>query len=192
VRVAAADAGRPRAHGSIVARVLRSRWSVAVAGSLVGSALTWAVVQGRGNGAAAEPARPSSVASGEIPTPRSAGTERTSESKLALHGDSMREDPSPASSALQPLQASAASSQPPEAAAPGGPDVTRVTLQVFPFDAKVTFRDGSWTGPVGEIDVPRGQRVALQITRKGYVARRLVLDGSRSKMAVGLVKQPSD
>jgi hypothetical protein len=72
------------------------------------------------------------------------------------------------------------------------PEVTRVTLEVFPPDAKVTFRGGGWTGPVGEVDVPRGQRVVLQIVRKGYAARRLALDGTKRKLAVGLIKKPSE
>ncbi len=65
-------------------------------------------------------------------------------------------------------------------------------LEVFPPNAKVTFPGGGWTGPVGEVDVPRGQRVVLQIARKGYAARRLVLDGTKRKLFVGLVKQRSE
>jgi hypothetical protein len=72
------------------------------------------------------------------------------------------------------------------------PEVTRVTLEIFPANAKVTFPDGGWTGPVGEVNVPRGKHVVLQIVRKGYVARRLVLDGTKPKMAVGLIKKPSE
>jgi hypothetical protein len=94
-----------------------------------------------------------------------------------------------------PLGASAAALPAAEpvasSAASAAAEVTRVTLEVFPPSAKVTYSGGGFTGPVGEIDVPRGRRVALQIAHRGYVTRRLVLDGSKRKVAIGLVKQPA-
>jgi hypothetical protein len=134
-----------------------------VAGILLGSVATLAIVYGRG----ATPARmaapgaaPSSVVPGDQKTPILPG-------------------------------ASAAAPPPAEPVTSATAEVTRVTLEVFPPNAKVTYAGGGFTGPVGEIDIPRGRRVALQIAHKGYATRRLVLDGSKPKVAIGLVKQPA-
>lgn len=64
-----------------------------------------------------------------------------------------------------------------------------VMLQVFPADAWVVHRGASRQGPQVEFEVARGEKVVLEIARTGYVPRRVVLNGSESKVVVGLVKE---
>jgi len=72
------------------------------------------------------------------------------------------------------------------AKAPAGS--TRVRLQVFPADAKVGRRGFTQKGPPYEFDVPKGKRIALEVVRKGYTTRKVTLDGSSSRVVVGLNK----
>jgi hypothetical protein len=158
-----------------------------LAGGLLGSVATLAVTHWRGldGGAEGKPTgvlAPTATLSGISTPPHPAGT---AEAKAASPEFERPEVPK-----LPAALGSAASDMPAEPATPSKPDVTRVTVEVLPPRAKVTFPGGSWTGPIGEVEVPRGQQVTLQIARPGYVPRRLVLDGSKRKVIVGLVKKP--
>jgi hypothetical protein len=63
---------------------------------------------------------------------------------------------------------------------------TKVVLTVFPADAKVTLRGMKRRGPPYEFDIPRGRRVAIEVSRKGYTARKVVLDGREAELTIGL------
>lgn len=65
---------------------------------------------------------------------------------------------------------------------------TRVRLIVHPPDAKVGRRGYTQKGPPYEFEVPKGKRIALEVVKKGYVTRKVVLDGSAPRVTVGLTK----
>lgn len=65
---------------------------------------------------------------------------------------------------------------------------TKVALEVFPLDAKVMLRGARKRGPPYEFEVLRGRRIVIEVSRKGYVARKVVLDGSETSLTIGLSK----
>jgi hypothetical protein len=68
---------------------------------------------------------------------------------------------------------------------PVPPNATRVRLEVYPSDAKVGRR-GVTQKPPYDFDVPKGKRIALEVLKKGYVTRKVTLDGSSTRVVVGL------
>jgi hypothetical protein len=101
----------------------------------------------------------------------------------------------PSASALASAAPAASVAAPPEAAAsagkaPAASGATRtVTLEVSPPDAKVFTRGLQRKGPPYTFDIRRGARLLVEVVRPGYVARRVVLDGSRPEIAVGLIRK---
>jgi hypothetical protein len=65
---------------------------------------------------------------------------------------------------------------------------TRVRLEVIPADAQVGRRGFTQKGPPYYFDVPKGKRVELEVVRKGYVTRKVTLDGRSPRVVVGLAK----
>jgi hypothetical protein len=80
------------------------------------------------------------------------------------------------------VQASADSAGPVEA-----PSTRTVVIEVVPYDAKVLLAGVAQPGPPFVISVPAGKRIALEVAKKGYAPRRVVVDGSESKMTIGLL-----
>ncbi len=74
---------------------------------------------------------------------------------------------------------------PPSEPEPAG---TKVDLILFPLDSHV-FKDKEDLGqmPVS-VHVPEGEKLILLVKRNGYWPRRLVLDGSKQRIVVGLRK----
>lgn len=64
-----------------------------------------------------------------------------------------------------------------------------MTLEVTPPDAQVFTRGLLRKGPPFVFEVRRGARLVVEVVRSGYVARRVVLDGSKSEMTVGLMRK---
>jgi hypothetical protein len=62
-----------------------------------------------------------------------------------------------------------------------------VTVIVRQPDVKVVMRGVAVEGPPYVIEVPKGKRVALEISKPGYATRKLVLDGKQSVEVLGLV-----
>jgi hypothetical protein len=73
---------------------------------------------------------------------------------------------------------------------PAPPGATRVRLEVHPPDSKVGRR-GVTQKPPYEFDVPKGKKVVLEVLRKGYTTRKVTLDGSSSRVVVGLARARS-
>jgi hypothetical protein len=63
-----------------------------------------------------------------------------------------------------------------------------VRLEVIPADAQVGRRGFTQKGPPYYFDVPKGKRVELEVVRKGYVTRKVTLDGRSPRVVVGLAK----
>lgn len=66
---------------------------------------------------------------------------------------------------------------------------TRVELEVFPPDAAVGYLGIMQKGgPRYGFDVPHGKKIAVEVARKGYGTRKVTLDGSQTKLSIGLRK----
>jgi eukaryotic-like serine/threonine-protein kinase len=65
----------------------------------------------------------------------------------------------------------------------------RVDLVLFPLDARV-FLDDRDLGPMPVfVDVPPGASRTVLVKRKGYITRKVILDGTESRVVVGLRHQ---
>lgn len=70
------------------------------------------------------------------------------------------------------------------------PEKTRdVALVLFPLDAHVVVGDRDLGAMPVTVKVPEGRSVHAEVRRDGYWTRRLRLDGSKSRIVVGLVKR---
>jgi hypothetical protein len=100
-------------------------------------------------------------------------------------------------SALPPTAAPSALPQPAPVAAPvdeapasAGPEKTRdVALVLFPLDAHVVVGDRDLGAMPVTVKVPESQTVNAEVRRDGYWTRKLRLDGSKTRIVVGLVKR---
>ena len=95
--------------------------------------------------------------------------------------------PSPSSSALP------APAPPPSTAgakSEEGPEKTRdVALILFPLDAHVVLGDRDLGAMPVTVKVPKGRSVSAEVRRDGYWTRKLKLDGTKTRIVVGLVKR---
>jgi hypothetical protein len=64
-----------------------------------------------------------------------------------------------------------------------------VTLEVAPADSQVFTHGSLRKGPPFTFDIRPGARLIVEVVRPGYVARRVVLDGSKPELAVGLLRK---
>jgi hypothetical protein len=67
--------------------------------------------------------------------------------------------------------------------------VKTVAVQTYPADA-VIYSGGERLGTgTAEVRLPAGEEKTLEVKRKGYVSRQVVLDGSASEVSIALVKR---
>jgi hypothetical protein len=101
-------------------------------------------------------------------------------------------NPEPAQSAqaepLPPAE-SAAAAEAPSATKASSNGIRTVKLEVMPADSKVFVRGLMRKGPPFLFEIKPGSRVIVEVVRPGYVARRVVLDGSKLDFAVGLLRR---
>ncbi len=128
--------------------------------------------------------------SAEVPTERSlvAAVEPS-------RPDVQRSEPQPSasptpSSIAEPIAAPVSPAPVAPSASASAPQTVEVTLDVTPPDAKVFVRGLMKPGsPPFTFTVEKGRRMSVEITRPGYVARRFDFDGSKTQLAVGLIKR---
>lgn len=70
------------------------------------------------------------------------------------------------------------------------PNSTRVALEIVPSDARV-IQQGRLQPPPYVFDVPKGKRLTLELVRFGFVTQKVVLDGKRSVVKIGLRRAPN-
>jgi hypothetical protein len=98
--------------------------------------------------------------------------------------------------ATQDTQSKAVAPSPSSTAAPASSsdaataDSTRVTLEVVPADARVVHQ-GRLQPPPYEFDVPKGKKIALELARFGFVTQKVVLDGKKPVVKIGLRRVPN-
>ncbi len=71
----------------------------------------------------------------------------------------------------------------------GAATAARVRVEVDQPDSRITVRGKVATAPY-VFDVPKGTRVVLEVARAGYITRRIVLDGSREFVRIGMIPVP--
>jgi hypothetical protein len=88
-----------------------------------------------------------------------------------------------------PEQATAAVAEPTSPEASARPETTRVTLDIKPIDAKVYYLGRQQPGPPFEFDVAKGQRIAVEVARFGFVTRKVVIDDKKPVITCGMVPE---
>ena len=86
-------------------------------------------------------------------------------------------------------QATAAVSEPTLPEASARPETTRVKLDIIPIDAKVYYLGRQQPGPPFEFDVAKGQRIAVEVARFGFVTRKVVIDDKKPVITCGMVPE---
>lgn len=66
---------------------------------------------------------------------------------------------------------------------------SKVRVEVDPPDTKIAV-SGRAASPPYVFDVPKGSRVVLEVAHAGYITRRIVLDGSRELVRIGMIPEP--
>jgi hypothetical protein len=109
----------------------------------------------------------------------------------AYGGFKLREGaPAPTASLSALPQAPPTAPSADEVASSAGPEKTRdVALVLFPLDARVVVGDHDLGAMPVTVKVPEGQSVNAEVRRDGYWTRKLRLDGSKTRIVVGLVKR---
>ncbi|MDQ2647828.1 MAG: hypothetical protein M3020_28785, partial [Myxococcota bacterium] len=84
----------------------------------------------------------------------------------------------------------------PVAAAPAAveaADTVKVELTVYPYDSAVGYLGIMQKGgPTYAFDVPKGKSIAVEVAHKGYGTRKVTLDGTQSKLWIGLRKSKAE
>jgi hypothetical protein len=92
-------------------------------------------------------------------------------------------------------QAPSAANSNPDAPAPEAPksvanpnaDTVPVTVKLIPPDAKLVFRGSAVEGPPFVIDVPKGKKLSMEASRKGFVTRKITIDSTKDSVTFGLI-----
>jgi hypothetical protein len=71
--------------------------------------------------------------------------------------------------------------------APSGSQVVRVTITLTPSDSKLSYRGVAVAGPPFVVEVPKGKKLSLEASRKGFVTRKVTVDSTKTDVLVGLV-----
>jgi hypothetical protein len=152
----------------------RRRWPFVVFGLLgfTGLVLAFPTEPGEPPPPPVDRAAPSEVAAPAVMQPAPGTAERVEASP-----------PAPEASASTP------EAQPLPPARPAAGKFQRVTLEVFPADAKVIRRGVRQPGPPYSFKIPKGKTVSIEVAKKGFVTRKVVLDGSESPVVVGLFRK---
>ena len=69
------------------------------------------------------------------------------------------------------------------------PDTTRVTLDLSPIDAKVLYLGREVPGPPYVFDIAKGQRMAVEALRFGFVTAKVVLDDKKPRVHFGMLRE---
>ena len=81
----------------------------------------------------------------------------------------------------------------PTAVTPVAGDTVKVELSVYPYDAAVGYLGIMQKGgPRYIFEVPKGKSIAVEVARKGYGTRKVILDGTQAQLSIGLRKSKSE
>jgi eukaryotic-like serine/threonine-protein kinase len=94
-----------------------------------------------------------------------------------------------ASASVMPAAARPVSSAADAASAAGQQKTRDVALVLFPLDAHVVVGDHDLGAMPVTVKVPEGHSVSAEVRRDGYWTRKLRLDGTKTRIVVGLVKR---
>jgi serine/threonine protein kinase len=92
--------------------------------------------------------------------------------------------PEPSAAPVAPPPAPAPT---PAASAPAAPDVRKVALIMFPLDARAFDGDTDLGMMPVTLEIKPGESKTIEVKRKMYVTRTVRLDGTKSRVVIGLV-----
>jgi hypothetical protein len=81
----------------------------------------------------------------------------------------------------------APASEPPKSGANPNADTVPVTVKLIPPDAKLVFRGSAVEGPPFVIDVPKGKKLSMEASRRGFVTRKITIDSTKDSVTFGLI-----
>jgi hypothetical protein len=73
--------------------------------------------------------------------------------------------------------------------ASAAPATRRVSLRVRPIDAKVHVRGREVPGPPFEFDIAKGEHLAVEVVRFGFVTAKVVLDDKKPIVTFGMLRE---
>ncbi|MGC4070473.1 MAG: hypothetical protein QM784_38575 [Polyangiaceae bacterium] len=129
-----------------------------------------------------EPA--STIRAGAEPSSTSEATVRDAKATPASQNPPATREPQPDSGAAAASTASNSGAS----GEPSANDLVRVLVKLSPSDSKLTYRGVAVPGPPFYVDVPKGKKLYLEASRKGYVTRKVTVDSNRPEITVGLVE----
>jgi hypothetical protein len=68
-------------------------------------------------------------------------------------------------------------------------DSTKVTLDLTPIDARVLYRGREVPGPPYEFDIAKGQHMAVEVLRFGFVTAKVVIDDKKPVVHFGMLRE---
>jgi hypothetical protein len=66
-------------------------------------------------------------------------------------------------------------------------NVVPVTVKLIPADAKLVFRGVAVEGPPFVIEVPKGKKLSMEASRRGFVTRKITIDSTKDAVTFGLI-----
>jgi hypothetical protein len=94
--------------------------------------------------------------------------------------------PSPPAADAAPAEALGASAESLFVPYPEDEGGTKVVVTLRPLDAKVYYKGREVGGSPFTLSVKPGKRRNFEVVRKGYLTRKLRVDGSKTEMVIGL------
>jgi DNA polymerase III gamma/tau subunit len=157
-----------------------------------------ALVKGRGQENEAALAEPTKVQDPDVTSARTPQSEPAALPALsaAPSPEVVAELPAPAASEVAPAvpsSSAAAAPAPSESASePAPPTGTKqVVIDVMPPEARVYYRGKSVGKPPVTIELEPGKRRSFEVAAPGYTTRKIIVDGSKPKLSVGLRPVPA-
>lgn len=153
--------------------------AVAVVGSVFSlrqrnASVMGADAEASARGAPPVPGAPSAVAAAQTRDQLEPNA-TTNEAAIALHSAAPTHAQEPEAAAL-------------DAVPPPPPETTRVRLEIKPVDAKVILRGREIPGPPYDFDLAKGQKIAVEVVRFGFVTAKVVIDDKKPVVNFGMLR----
>jgi hypothetical protein len=95
----------------------------------------------------------------------------------------------PSDSGATTVTAPSAAAPPPSASAAGAGETARVNIDSVPPGARLFWRGKEVGTTPFTLEIPAGARRSYELGKPGFVTRRVVIDGSKSEISIGLKPQ---
>jgi hypothetical protein len=178
-------------------RPRRSRWAyVVAAAALLGGGVFALRQMDRApaplDESLARPIRPAAEPPAALVTPHAKEDEDDvpdSEPNPAAPTEPGLDAKAPSGSAASAVAATSAAAPPPSASVAGASETTRINVDSVPPGARLFWRGKEVGTTPFTLEIPAGARRSYELGKPGFVTRRVVVDGSKSEISIGLKPQ---